>query len=215
MIRADTDRGGSSWTRQNSNRVFRRRAGSCLRAEPGARRLPFRKIGGKSWQKNSLSTIENTGAIDLAFEPGNPRKRIYATLVADRPGRPPVEQFTLLSNGPGRWPLSLKVTEGDHWDSVTGQGLPSEGPRPESASLLRRANPRADLFDRGRQEAASFVLTTVGKRGKRVSNGPADLAARVVLSEEVPWIPKILTLCTSRTPRPISRATGGKTFHSV
>jgi photosystem II stability/assembly factor-like uncharacterized protein len=79
------------------------------------------KDGGKSWQK-ILFHDENTGAIDLAFEPGNPRT-VYAALWQTR--RPPWSVYPP-SNGPGSG-LYRSNDGGDHWEQVTGHGLPSEG----------------------------------------------------------------------------------------
>jgi photosystem II stability/assembly factor-like uncharacterized protein len=76
--------------------------------------------GGKHWKK-ILFHDENTGAIDLAFEPGNP-KTIYAALWQTR--RPPWSIYPP-SNGPGSG-LYRSIDGGDHWQAVT-QGLPSEG----------------------------------------------------------------------------------------
>ncbi|HEX8881704.1 MAG TPA: hypothetical protein VF749_16800 [Candidatus Acidoferrum sp.] len=77
--------------------------------------------GGTHWQK-VLFHDENTGAIDLAFEPGNP-KAIYAALWQTR--RPPWSIYPP-SNGPGSG-LYRSNDGGDHWQLVTGQGLPSDG----------------------------------------------------------------------------------------
>src|SRR5580693_1984396 len=76
--------------------------------------------GGKHWKK-ILFHDENTGAIDLAFEPGNP-KTIYAALWQTR--RPPWSIYPP-SNGTGSG-LYRSIDGGDHWQPVT-QGLPSEG----------------------------------------------------------------------------------------
>jgi photosystem II stability/assembly factor-like uncharacterized protein len=76
--------------------------------------------GGKHWKK-ILFHDENTGAIDLAFEPGN-SKTIYAALWQTR--RPPWSIYPP-SNGPGSG-LYRSTDGGDHWQAVT-QGLPSEG----------------------------------------------------------------------------------------
>jgi photosystem II stability/assembly factor-like uncharacterized protein len=76
--------------------------------------------GGKHWKK-ILFHDENTGAIDLAFEPGNP-KTIYAALWQTR--RPPWSIYPP-SNGPGSG-LYRSTDGGEHWQAVT-QGLPSEG----------------------------------------------------------------------------------------
>ena len=89
---------------------------------PNAERGVFRSNdGGKSWQK-ILFHDENTGAIDLAFEPGNP-KTIYAALWQTR--RPPWSIYPP-SNGPGSG-LYRSKDGGDHWEHMTGHGIPAEG----------------------------------------------------------------------------------------
>jgi photosystem II stability/assembly factor-like uncharacterized protein len=79
------------------------------------------KDGGVHWQR-VLFHDDNTGAIDLAFEPGNP-KTIYAALWQTR--RPPWSIYPP-SNGPGSG-LYRSNDGGEHWQAVKGQGLPSEG----------------------------------------------------------------------------------------
>jgi photosystem II stability/assembly factor-like uncharacterized protein len=75
--------------------------------------------GGKSWRK-ILYRDENTGAIDLAFEPGNP-KTIYAALLQTR--RPPWSIYAP-SKGPGSG-LYRSTDGGEHWEQIEGHGLPS------------------------------------------------------------------------------------------
>ena len=87
---------------------------------PNAERGVFRsKDGGKTWKKVVFHD-ENTGAIDLAFEPGNP-KTIYAALWQTR--RPPWSIYPP-SNGSGSG-LYRSTDGGDHWRGVAG--LPTEG----------------------------------------------------------------------------------------
>ncbi len=85
---------------------------------PNAERGVFRSTdGGETWQK-VLYKDENTGAIDLAFDPANPRI-IYAVLWAARQG--PWE------NGEWSGPNSglFKSTDGGTtWKQLTG-GLPA------------------------------------------------------------------------------------------
>ena len=89
---------------------------------PNAERGVYRSIdGGKNW-KRILFKDENCGAIDLAFEPGNPQT-IYASLWQTR--RPPWSIYPP-SNGPGSG-LYRSTDGGDHWEQLTGHGLPSEG----------------------------------------------------------------------------------------
>ena len=77
--------------------------------------------GGKNWQR-ILFKDENTGAIDLAFEPGNPQT-IYAALWQTR--RPPWSVYAP-SKGPGSG-LYRSNDGGDHWQQISGHGLPLEG----------------------------------------------------------------------------------------
>jgi photosystem II stability/assembly factor-like uncharacterized protein len=89
---------------------------------PSAERGVFRsRDGGKTWRR-VLHTDDNTGAIDLAFEPGNPRT-ILAALWQTR--RPPWNVYPP-SNGPGSG-LYRSDDGGETWRPVTGRGFPSEG----------------------------------------------------------------------------------------
>lgn len=89
---------------------------------PNAERgVYYSKDGGKKW-KRVLFHDENTGAIDLAFEPGN-TKTIFATLLQTR--RPPWNVYPP-SKGPGSG-LYRSKDGGEHWEQLSGHGLPSEG----------------------------------------------------------------------------------------
>ena len=83
-----------------------------------AERGVFRSTdGGQSFQK-TLYKDENTGAIDLAFDPTNPRT-IYADMWASR--RPP---WTVGNSYDAAGSGLYKSTDGgDHWQQLTG-GLP-------------------------------------------------------------------------------------------
>ncbi|HYS54745.1 MAG TPA: hypothetical protein VER58_13385, partial [Thermoanaerobaculia bacterium] len=74
--------------------------------------------GGKTWQK-VLGPDNDAGAIDLDFEPGNPRV-IYAALWRTR--RTPWSVYPP-SNGPGSG-LFKSTDGGDHWNAI--QGLPAK-----------------------------------------------------------------------------------------
>jgi len=88
---------------------------------PNAERGVFySKDGGKKW-KRVLFHDENTGAIDLAFEPDNP-KTILAALLQTR--RPPWNIYPP-SKGPGTG-LYRSRDGGEHWEQLSGHGLPSE-----------------------------------------------------------------------------------------
>ena len=105
---------------QNPNRLFVAALGHAYGAN--AERGVFRSIdGGQSWQK-VLFKDENTGAIDLALDPRDPRV-IYAALWQTR--RPPWETYPP-SYGAGSG-LYKSTDGGDTWQQITGHGLPSEG----------------------------------------------------------------------------------------
>lgn len=88
---------------------------------PNTERGVFRsKDGGATWQR-ILFHDENTGAIDLAFEPGN-SSTIYAALLQTR--RPPWNVYPP-SKGPGSG-LYRSKDGGNHWEQVNGHGLPTE-----------------------------------------------------------------------------------------
>jgi photosystem II stability/assembly factor-like uncharacterized protein len=88
---------------------------------PNTERGVYRsKDGGVTWQR-ILFHDENTGAIDLAFEPGN-SSTIYAALLQTR--RPPWNVYPP-SKGPGSG-LYRSSDGGDHWEPVVGHGLPGE-----------------------------------------------------------------------------------------
>ena len=88
---------------------------------PNAERGVFRSTdGGKSWQK-VLFKDDDTGAVDLAFDPRDTRT-LYAALFHTR--RTPWNVY-----GPSYGPSSglYKSTDGgDTWRQITGHGLPSE-----------------------------------------------------------------------------------------
>ena len=132
-----------------------------------------RKTAGKSWQK-ILFNDENTGAIDLAIEPGNP-KTIYAAMWQTR--RPPWSIYAP-SNGPGSG-LYRSNDGGEHWEQLTGHGLPSEGSRADG-DCVRAEQSEADLFDCGCEGGRAVPLRR--RRGELAARfeGPADLATGMV-----------------------------------
>jgi photosystem II stability/assembly factor-like uncharacterized protein len=88
---------------------------------PNAERGVFRSSnGGRTWEK-VLYRDADTGAIDLAFEPGNPRV-VYAALWQTR--RTPWSVYPP-SNGPGSG-LYRSADGGDTWSRIDGNGLPAE-----------------------------------------------------------------------------------------
>jgi len=86
---------------------------------PNAERGVFRsRDGGKTWQKVLFKNAD-TGAIDLAFQPGDPNV-IYASLWQTR--RPPWSVYPP-SNGPGGG-LYKSTDGGDTWKQLSGHGFP-------------------------------------------------------------------------------------------
>ncbi len=86
---------------------------------PNAERGVFRSTdGGRRWTK-VLFKNDNTGAVDLAFKPGDP-STIYAALWQTR--RPPWSVYPP-SNGPGSG-LYVSHDGGEHWTQIKGNGFP-------------------------------------------------------------------------------------------
>jgi photosystem II stability/assembly factor-like uncharacterized protein len=147
---------------RDSNKVFVAALGHAY--GPNQERGVFRsKDGGKSWQK-ILFHDENTGAIDLAFEPGN-SKTILAALWQTR--RPPWSIYPP-SNGPGSG-LYRSSDGGDHWEPVNGHGLPSEG-LGRIGIAFAPSNPRRIYLIVDAKEGGLFRSDDGGQNWQRISN---------------------------------------------
>ena len=87
---------------------------------PNAMRGVFRSAdGGRNWTR-TLFHDENTGAIDMAFQPGHPDV-VYAALWQTR--RPPWSVYPP-SSGPGSG-LYKSTDGGQNWTPLLGHGLPA------------------------------------------------------------------------------------------
>ena len=87
---------------------------------PNPQRGVYRsRDGGESWQK-ILGKDAATGAVDIVFEPGNPRV-LYAALWQTR--RPPWNIYAP-SNGPGSG-VYKSTDGGDSWRRIEGHGFPA------------------------------------------------------------------------------------------
>lgn len=134
---------------------------------PNEMRGVFRTTdGGKTWSK-TLFKDPDTGAIDLAFEPGDPEV-VYAALWQTR--RPPWNVYPP-SNGPGGG-LWKSTDGGATWTQLTN-GLPAEVGRmgigvsaadPKRVYVLVDGLPGAGGLYRSDDRGASFAKVTDDKR---------------------------------------------------
>ena len=103
---------------RQSRHSFCRRARSSLWSEYRARRFPHSTDGGKTWDK-VLYKDENTGGIDVAFDPHNPQY-CFRRAVADAPH----SLDALTSGGPGSG-LYRSTDGGTTWKHLEEHGLPN------------------------------------------------------------------------------------------
>jgi photosystem II stability/assembly factor-like uncharacterized protein len=136
---------------------------------PNAERGVFRSTdGGRHWTK-TLFKDASTGAIDLAFEPGNPSV-VYAAMWQTR--RPPWNTYPP-SNGPGGG-LYKSTDAGRSWHEISGHGFPAAPARiglATSPAKPRRVYALVDSNDesqaglyRSDDAGASWRKTTGDKR---------------------------------------------------
>jgi len=131
---------------------------------PNPERGVFRSNdAGKNWQR-ILFKDENTGAIDLAFEPGNPQT-IYASLWRTR--RPPWSIYPP-SNGPGSG-LYRSRDGGDHWEQISGNGLPSEG-LGRVGIAIAASNPQRIYLIVDAKDGGLYRSDDAAQNWKRLSN---------------------------------------------
>jgi len=130
---------------------------------PNKERGVFRSNdGGKTWEQ-VLFKDENTGAIDLAMEPGNPRI-MYAALLQTR--RPPWSIYAP-SKGPGTG-LYRSKDGGEHWEQLTGHGLPSEA-LGRMGIAFAPSNPKRIYLIADAKEGGLYRSDDGGENWQRVS----------------------------------------------
>ena len=131
---------------------------------PNDERGVFRSTdGGRHWTK-TLFKDANTGAIDMAFEPGNPNV-VYAALWQTR--RPPWNTYPP-SNGPGSG-LYKSTDGGRTWHQLVGHGLAGRAGRGSAwrpAPRIRAASTRWSTAPRPAR-AASIAPTIAARPGAR------------------------------------------------
>ena len=132
---------------------------------PNEERGVFRSTdGGRHWTK-TLYRDANTGAIDMAFEPGNPNV-VYAALWQTR--RPPWNTYPP-SNGPGSG-LYKSVDGGRTWTHLTGRGLPNAPARIGLATSPAKPKRVYALVDGKPEEAGLYRSDDAGVRWRKLTS---------------------------------------------
>ncbi|HYK41965.1 MAG TPA: hypothetical protein VE007_06195 [Thermoanaerobaculia bacterium] len=131
---------------------------------PNPERGVFRsKDGGRSWSR-VLFVDENTGAIDLAFDPGDSKKILAA---AWRTRRPPWNVYAP-SNGPGSG-IFRSDDGGDTWRRA-GEGLPREGAGRIGLAFSASDRTRAYALVDAKPGGGLYASRDGGSRWQLVSN---------------------------------------------
>ena len=129
-----------------------------------AERGVFRsKDGGRTWTR-ILFRDDSTGAIDLAFKPGDPRT-LYAALWQTR--RPPWSVYPP-SDGPGSG-LFVSHDAGDHWSAIAGKGFIAHPGRMGLALAPSKSNRVYVLADGPAAEAGLYRSDDGGVHWQHVS----------------------------------------------
>ena len=177
---------------------------------PNAERGVFRsKDGGATWQRIlSRNNDNDTGAIDITFEPGNPNV-LYASLWQTR--RTPWSVYPP-SNGPGSG-LFKSTDGGDHWTEITGHGFPAKPGRIGIASR-RRIRSASTPSSMPSATAACIAATTAARTGRaaaatRASGRAAGTSASVTVE------PKDADTVYSINVNVYRSTDGGKNFAPV
>ncbi|HXO21137.1 MAG TPA: hypothetical protein VOA87_14580, partial [Thermoanaerobaculia bacterium] len=188
---------------------------------PNAQRGVFRsRDGGKSWQR-VLGKGDDTGAIDLAFEPGRPEV-IYAALWQTR--RTPWHIYPP-SNGPGSG-LYRSSNGGDTWQPLSGKsgGLPAKPGRIGLAVAPSRPQRVYALVD---AEAGGLYRSEDGGASWTRASGDARIWGRGWYFGGVTVDPRnadVVYVCNTnlyrsddggKTFAPVKGAPGGDDYHQL
>ena len=158
---------------KDANRVFVAALGHPY--GPNSERGVYRSLdGGATWQK-VLYKDDNTGAIDLAFDPRNSQV-IFASMWASR--RPPWTTGGSY-DGPGSG-LYKSSDGGDHWRQIT-KGLPTE------ADKLGRIGFAVSLSDPDRMYALVDARGDAQKHGGVYRSDDAGESWQLVNTEDRVW----------------------------
>jgi photosystem II stability/assembly factor-like uncharacterized protein len=203
---------------RDPNRVFAAVLGHPY--GPNPERGVFRSTdGGATWQK-ILYKDENTGAIDLAFDPSNART-VYAVLWAARQG--PWENGAW--NGP-RSGLFKSTDGGDTWQQLTG-GLPTYADGLGRIGIgIAPSNPRRMYALVDAKTSALYRSDDAGSNWKRVNTeeritGRGSDFANVRVDPKNPDRIYVANTSTYRSDNagesftPIKGSPGGDDYHTV
>jgi len=131
---------------------------------PNTERGVFRSTDGGAHWKRVLFKDEHTGAIDLAFKPGDPHT-VFAALWQTR--RPPWSVYPP-SNGPGSG-LYISHDGGSHWDHIVGNGFIAHPGRIGIGVARSRPSRVYALADGPAEEAGLYVSDDSGVHWTKAS----------------------------------------------
>ena len=204
----------------DSNRVFAAVLGHPY--GPNPERGVFRSLdGGANWEK-VLYRDENTGAVDLAFDPANPQT-IYAVMWASR--RPPWTTggaYTIAGGG-----LFKSADGGSHWQPLT-DGLPSaaQGLGRIGLGVAPSDGDRIYALVDAKEKAGLYVSNDAGQSWKLVNDddrlwgrGDDFAGVRVDPKEKtrlyIANISTYLSVNGGQDFKAIKGAPGGDDYHTV
>jgi photosystem II stability/assembly factor-like uncharacterized protein len=132
---------------------------------PNAERGVYRSTDGGATWKHVLGKNDDTGAIDLCFEPGNPQV-VYASLWQVR--RPPWSVYAPTS-APGSG-LYKSTDGGTSWRQISGHGFPSEGLGRIGISVAAGENGKRVYALVDAHEGGLYRSDDAGENWRRVSS---------------------------------------------